>query len=171
MLAEILETQGLEMSATYFIYAILDFKVAIRDSFLSHFSNIEAKGCSFHFRLSSRRFPIMVSSLTIQTRTASHSLHLFEQSWDCAMFLSYVQGRYLQSLPFVQMINYMLWTWVNGSFPPSSWVMYNHQGEGISWRKMMPSRPLWGSWRRRTLLPFKSFNDVPKYNFLIILSY
>ena len=31
------------MSATYFIYAILDFKVAIRDSFLSHFSNIEAK--------------------------------------------------------------------------------------------------------------------------------
>ena len=44
MLAEILETQGLEMSATYSIYAILDFKVAIRDSFLSHFSNIEAKG-------------------------------------------------------------------------------------------------------------------------------
>ena len=60
MLAEILETQGLEMSATYFIYAILDFKVAIRDSFLSHFSNIEAKGCSFHFQPSSRRFPIMV---------------------------------------------------------------------------------------------------------------
>ena len=106
MLAEILETQGLEMSATYFIYAILDFKVAIRDSFLSHFSNIEAKGCSFHFQLSSRRFPIMVSSLTIQTRTASHSLHLFEQSWDCAMFLSYVQGRYLQFLPFDQTVDW-----------------------------------------------------------------
>ena len=37
---------------------------------------------------SSRRFPVMVSSLTIQTRTVPHSLHSFEQSWDCAMFLS-----------------------------------------------------------------------------------
>ena len=47
----------------------------------------------------------MVSSLTIQTRTVPHSLHLFEQPWDCAMFLSYVQGRYLQSLPFGQTVD------------------------------------------------------------------
>ena len=26
------------------------------------------------------------------------------------------------------MIKYVLRTWVNGSFPPSTWVMYNHQG-------------------------------------------
>ena len=28
---------------------ILDFEVAIRDSFLSVFPDVEAKGCSFHF--------------------------------------------------------------------------------------------------------------------------
>ena len=144
MLAEILETHGLEMSATYFIYAILDFKVAIRDSFLSHFSNIEAKGCSFHFQLSSRRFPIMVSSLTIQTRTVPHSLHLFEQSWDCAMFLSYFQGRYLQFLPFDQTVDWEAESIQLHALNLGQWVFPSFflRGEGISWRKMMPSRPL-----------------------------
>ena len=166
MLAEILETQGLEMSATYFIYAILDFKVAIRDSFLSHFSNIEAKGCSFHFQLSSRRFPIMVSSLTIQTRTVPHSLHLFEQSWDCAMFLSYVQGRYLQSLPFVQMINYMLWTWVNGSFPPSS--SEEKESHGERWCHQDPYEAVGGEGHCYHLSLSMMFQNII---FLIILSY
>ena len=80
MLAEVLESQGLEMSATYFIYAILDYLTSV---------TLKQKDvASTSSKPSSQRFPIMVSSLTIQTRTVPHSLHLFEQSWDCAMFLS-----------------------------------------------------------------------------------
>ena len=28
----------------------------------------------------------------------------------------------------VQMIKYVLRTWINGSFPPSTWVMFDHKG-------------------------------------------
>ena len=105
------------------------------------------------------------------------------QSWDCAMFLSYVQGRYLQFLPFDQTVDWEAESILCAddqlhALNLGQWVFPSFflRGEGISWRKMMPSRPLWGSWRRRTLLPFKSLNDVPKYNFsdhlvLLISSY
>ena len=46
MLREALETRGLELSAEYFMS---DFETAIRDSFVSHFSGIQPKGCIFHF--------------------------------------------------------------------------------------------------------------------------
>ena len=46
LLKNALEDEGLELSAEYFM---TDFEVAIRDSFLSTFTGIEAKGCAFHF--------------------------------------------------------------------------------------------------------------------------
>ena len=46
LLKENLECRGLEMSATYFMS---DFEIAIKDSFLSFFPDVEAKGCLFHF--------------------------------------------------------------------------------------------------------------------------
>ena len=45
-LKENLEARGLELSARYMMS---DFELAIRDSFISHFPDVEAKGCAFHF--------------------------------------------------------------------------------------------------------------------------
>ena len=45
-LKENLEARGLELSAEYMMS---DFETAIRDSFISHFPDVEAKGCAFHF--------------------------------------------------------------------------------------------------------------------------
>ena len=44
----------------------------------------------------------------------------------------YILGKRLagkQRIFSVQMINYVSQTWVNGSFPPSTWIMYNHKGQ------------------------------------------
>lgn len=46
LLNNALEDLGLELSAKYLMS---NFEVAIRDSFLSTFPGIEAKGCAFHF--------------------------------------------------------------------------------------------------------------------------
>ena len=46
LLNNALEALGLELSANYFMS---NFEVAIRDSFLSTFPGMEAKGCAFHF--------------------------------------------------------------------------------------------------------------------------
>ena len=46
LLKKALEAESLELSAEYFMS---DFEVAIRDSFLSTFQGVEAKGCAFHF--------------------------------------------------------------------------------------------------------------------------
>ena len=122
---------------------ILDFEVAIRDSFLSHFHDIEAKGCSFHF------------SKAIISKVSRNGFKSDYSNKDCPSFSSFIRAIlglcYVPLLRFkegirnlyllakrltgkqrtfsVQMINYVLKTWVNGSFPPCSWVMYNHQGE------------------------------------------
>ena len=86
------------MSATYFIYAILDFKVAIRDSFLSHFSNIEAKGCSFHF------IKAIISKVSHNGFKSDYS----NKEGICNLYLLAKQLTGKQRAFSVQMINYML---------------------------------------------------------------
>ena len=46
-----LECRGLKLSAEYFMS---DFEIAIRDSFVNHFPQNEAKSCAFHFTKAKR---------------------------------------------------------------------------------------------------------------------
>ena len=122
---------------------ILDFEVAIRDSFLSVFPDVEAKGCSFHY------------SKAIISKVSRNGFKSDYSSKDCPAFSAFIRSIlglcYVPLLWFkegirnlyvlakrltgkqrtfaVQMINYVSRTWVNGCFPPSTWVMYNHRGE------------------------------------------
>ena len=108
-----------------------------------HPDRAEAKGCSFDF------------SKAIISKVSRNGFKSDYSNKDCPSFSSFIRAIlglcYVPLLRFkegirnlyllakrltgkqrtfsVQMINYVLRIWVNGCFPPSSWVMYNHRGE------------------------------------------
>ena len=120
-----------------------DFEAAIRESCISHFPEIEPKGCSFHF------------CKAIISKVARNGFKGDYSNKDCPAFHAFVRAIlglcYIPILRLkegirnlyilakrltgrqrsfaIQMIKYVLRTWINGHFPPSTWVMYNHQGE------------------------------------------
>ena len=132
LLKENLECRGLEMSATYFMS---DFEIAIKDSFLSFFPDVDF-------------------SKAIISKVARNGFKAVYTKKDCPQFSSFIRAilglgyvpleRFREGLRnlyilakrltgkqrrfAVQMIDYVLRYWVNGSHPPSSWVMYKHDG-------------------------------------------
>ena len=138
MLKEALETLGKELSAAYFMS---DFEIAIRDAFTGTFQGIEAKGCAFHYSKavlskvarsgfkgdfqSSAEFACLVRAIfglayvpLPRLAEALRNLYILAQKLDDR------QAKFA-----VVLIRYVERTWVNGSFPPETWNMYQHQGE------------------------------------------
>ena len=139
-LKENLEACGLELSAGYMMS---DFELAIRDSFISHFPDVEAKGCAFHF------------AAAIIKKVARNGFKGQYSDPKCAAFRGFIRGmtgivnvpplrlkeaiRNLYILAdkltgrqrsfSISLIKYFNRTWVNGHFPPSTWMMFDHQGE------------------------------------------
>ena len=138
LLREALETLGKELSASFFMS---DFEIAIRESFLGTFQGIEAKGCAFHYSKavlskvarsgfkgdfqSSAEFACLVRAIfglayvpLPRLAEALRNLYILAQKLDDR------QAKFA-----VVLIRYVERTWVNGSFPPETWNMYQHQGE------------------------------------------
>ena len=138
LLNKALDLMGMELSAEFFMS---DFEIGIRDAFLTTFPGIEAKGCSFHF------------SKAILSKVGKSGFKGDYQS--CPDFGSFVRAIF--GLPYVPlsrlaegvrnlyilakklddrqakfalvMIHYVQKTWINGSFPPETWNMYQHEGQ------------------------------------------
>ena len=138
LLKESMEKLGLELSATHFMS---DFELAIRDSFMSTFPGIEVKGCAFHF------------SKAILSKVSKSGFKGDYQN--CAEFAAFVRAIFgLAYVPLSRlaeavrnlfilakrlddrqakfalvMIEYVQKTWINGSFPPQTWNMFQHEGQ------------------------------------------
>ena len=120
---------------------VLDFEAAIRDSCISHFPDLEPKGCSFHFakailsKVSRNGFkgdyskcPAFASFIrAIIGLSYVPPLRLKEGIRNLYILAKRLTGR--QRSFSIEMIKYVDRTWINGHFPPSTWMMYNHQGE------------------------------------------
>ena len=132
LLKENLECRGLEMSATYFMS---DFEIAIKDSFLSFFPDVDFSKAiiskvarnGFKADNSKKDRPQFSSFLRAILGLGYVPLERFREGlrnlYILAKRLTGKQRRFA-----VQMIDYVLRYWVNGSHPPSSWVMYKHGG-------------------------------------------
>ena len=132
LLKENLECRGLEMSATYFMS---DFEIAIKDSFLYFFPDVDFSKAiiskvarnGFKADNSKKDRPQFSSFLRAILGLGYVPLERFREGlrnlYILAKRLTGKQRRFA-----VQMIDYVLRYWVNGSHPPSSWVMYKHGG-------------------------------------------
>ena len=134
LISEALKSQRLELSAEYFMS---DFEISIRDSFVSHFPDIQAKGCGFHY---SKAVIKHVSTSGFKSDYSSSSE--FSSFIRAILGLAYIKlSRFREGLRNLyilaqklktvrhrkfasKMIKYVLNTWVNGSFPPTTWVMF-----------------------------------------------
>ena len=130
LLKEALECLELELSAAYFMS---DFEVAIRESFLSTFPGIEAKGCAFHFAKA-----ILSKVARSGFKGDYQSCPEFSAFVRAILGLAYVPlSRLAESIRNLYILGkrlndrqagfalaflkYLERTWINGSFPPSTW--------------------------------------------------
>ena len=112
-------------------------------TFTSYFPDIEPKGCAFHFvkaiiqKVSRNGFRGQYSN----PRCGDFRSFIRSMSGTCHVPLLrlkegirnlYILARKLtgQQRSFaIKLINYYNKTWINGNFPPSTWVMFDHDGE------------------------------------------
>ena len=138
LLHKALDRLGMELSAQFFMS---DFEVGIRDAFLTTFPGIEAKGCSFHFSkaiLSKVGKSGFKSDYQSSPEFGSFIRAIFGLAYVPLSRLAegvrnlYILAKKLddrQAKFALVMIHYVQKTWINGSFPPETWNMYQHEGQ------------------------------------------
>ena len=85
-LKENLEARGLELSPKYMIS---DFETVIKESFISHFPDVEAKGCAFHYSAAiiKKRFQGTVFWPKVYSLQRVHQIN--DWNCQCASSLAY----------------------------------------------------------------------------------
>ena len=139
MLKEALQRLDLELAAEYFMS---DFEYAIRDAFQSTFRDIEVKGCVFHYTkaiLSKVTKSGFKSDYENCPKFSAFIRAIFSLAYvPLSRLAEAVRNLYIfakacesdRQIKFCSvMIRYVERVWINGSFPQSSWNVYQHDGE------------------------------------------